>query len=46
MATKQRPELSSEVKQAMLAAIVKTSDDVIISETPEGIITSWNQAAE
>ena len=29
-----------------MATIVENSDDAIIGETPEGIITSWNPAAE
>ncbi len=34
-----------EVVQARLAAVIEWSDDVIVSKTLDGIITSWNPAA-
>lgn len=37
---------NAESKQGMLASIIESSEDAIVSKTLDGIITSWNNSAQ
>jgi PAS domain S-box-containing protein len=41
-----RPKVPRDLAHALLAGIVENSDDAIASKTLDGVVTSWNRAAE
>ena len=46
VATRPRRPGNRTVESKLLASIVDSSDDAIISKTLDGVITTWNKAAE